>query len=314
MPNEKILIIDDEVDNLYLLQMRLQASEFIVVTASEPAKGIEVAINEKPDLILLDVKMPQMSGFEVCRKLKNTLSTARIPVIFLTCQDDVTHKIKGLEDGADDYLIKDEIDYREIAARIRSVLRRTQANISMNPLTHLPGNKLIEAEINKRLQNGFNFTVGYVDIDNFKAYNDVYGFKSGDNVILLLAETMNDAVNSKGDSSDFVGHIGGDDFVFITTDRNYESISRQIIDRFALKIPGLYSEEHLREGGFRSVNREGVEQFFPLISVTIANIPGANRLESPEDIALQASKLKSKLKNEGGNRYGTLNIAAYENS
>ena len=103
MSDERILIIDDEVDNLYLLQMRLQASEFNVLTASEPEKGIEMAVQEKPDLILLDVKMPQMTGFEVCRHLKNNLSTAQIPVIFLTCQDDVTHKIQGLEDGADDY-------------------------------------------------------------------------------------------------------------------------------------------------------------------------------------------------------------------
>ncbi|MBN1754633.1 response regulator [bacterium] len=306
MANERILIIDDEVDNLYLLQMRLQASDFSVITASNPLEGIGIAIDERPDLILLDLKMPQMDGFEVCRKLKSNLSTSQIPIIILTCQDDVTDKVKGLEGGADDYLIKDEIDYREIAARIRSVLRRTENSIAVNPLTHLPGNKAIDTEIHNRINTGARFTVGYVDIDNFKAFNDVYGYKKGDKIILLLAEIISNVLKYLGDEQDFVGHIGGDDFLFISASESSEKVASRLVYEFGLRARNYYNEDHVRQGGFYALDRTGVEHFFPLLSVTVALIPDAQRFANLDEIALEATKIKRRLKNEGGNRYGAL--------
>jgi len=304
--NEKVLIIDDEVGNLHMLKIRLEHENFVVLTADDPYEGLQLATVKHPDLILLDVNMPGINGFEVCRRLKADFETGQIPIIMLTCMDDTDYKIEGLEGaGADDYLIKDEIDHREIAARIRSILRRTRKQISVNPLTHLPGNRAIQEELSKRLESGQSFAVGYIDIDNFKAYNDVYGFQNGDKVILLIAQIMRDAAGQRQDV--FLGHIGGDDFVFVTPGEIAEPIADRIVRRVAEVAPEYYTAEHRAAGCIRSIDREGNPKRFPFFAVTIALIPGAG---SPEVIAETAGKIKKELKNSGGNRYGGPEILA----
>ena len=155
MAQEKVLIVDDEVDNLSLLRMRLEAEKFEVFTAESGKEGIEKAKRLRPDIIILDVNMPGMDGFETCRRLKENIETAHIPVVMLTCLGTLDNKLRGLDGGADDYLVRDEIDYREISARLRSILRRASATISANPLTHLPGNVVIDREIKNRLESAY---------------------------------------------------------------------------------------------------------------------------------------------------------------
>jgi len=300
--NEKILIIDDEVGNLFMLKVRLEHENFTVLTEDEPEEGLKLAHSEHPDIILLDVNMPGMNGFEVCRKLKGDFATAQIPVIMLTCMDDTDYKIEGLEGaGADDYLIKDEIDHREIAARIRSILRRTRESISVNPLTHLPGNRAIEAEVNRRLESAEPFTIGYVDIDSFKAYNDVYGFQNGDKIILAIAKILRESVTDR--PGVFVGHIGGDDFVFISPPEVAEPIADRIVRGVAEIAPQYYTEEHRQAGGIHSVDRDGDTKFFPFFSVSVAILP-VDAGNSPSEFGEIAGRIKKKLKENGGNRYG----------
>lgn len=300
--NEKILIIDDEVGNLLMLKVRLEHADFKVLTADDPYDGLQLALEEHPDLILLDVNMPGIDGFEVCRRLKLNFETSQIPVIMLTCMDDTDYKIEGLEGaGADDYLVKDEIDHREIAARIRSTLRRTRNQISVNPLTHLPGNRAIQEEIEKHIASDDQFVVAYIDIDNFKAYNDVYGFQNGDKVILLIAQIMREASAQR--PGVFLGHIGGDDFVFISPPDVAEPIADRIVRKVAEVAPEYYTQEHRTAGCIRGMDRDGNLKRFPFFAVTIALIPGKGA-RSTEQIAEVGGKIKKKLKNLGGNRYG----------
>ena len=304
--SEKILIIDDEVNNLDVLQARLRANDFDVITCSDPVEGIKVAHGENPDLILLDVNMPKMSGFEVCRKIKGDFSTAHIPVVLLTCMDDVSYKVEGLEGGADDYMVKDQIDYREIAARIRSILRRLRSSRSASPLTGLPGNDDIMRRISSAIARKKPFSVAYVDIDNFKPFNDRYGFSLGDKVILLVAKSLQNAVAEKGSGNDFIGHIGGDDFVIIGDPYRMRQVAATAVDAVKKNAPRFYSEEDRKRGGIEGLDRHGVNRFFPFFSITIAivDIDPSRGSVTPDQIADIASKIKGKLKSAGGNVFG----------
>jgi len=299
---EKVLIIDDEVGNLVMLKIRLEHENFEVITADDPFVGLELAHSASPNVILLDVNMPGIDGFEVCKRLKADFDTGNIPIIMLTCMDDTDYKIEGLEEaGADDYLIKDEIDHREIAARIRSILRRTRESISANPLTRLPGNRAIDAELHRRFSSGSPFTVGYIDIDNFKAYNDIYGFQNGDQVILAVGNILRtSAIEYPGT---FIGHIGGDDFVFIGTTDSAQPLAEKIVGEVERIAPGFYSTEHREAHGIEAFDRDGNPRLFPFFAVTIALVPN-DAVPDPTMLSEIAGKIKKKLKAQGGNRYG----------
>ena len=303
---EKILIIDDEVNNLDVLQARLRANDFVVVTCEDPEKGMRLAETENPDLILLDLNMPRISGLDVCRKLKNDYATANIPIVLLTCMDDISYKIQGFEGGADDYMVKDQIDYREIAARIRSILRRIKSDRSANPLTGLPGNDEIIRKITSSIHTGIPFSVGYVDIDNFKPYNDRYGFSQGDHVILLIAKALRESLKQYGDNNSFLGHIGGDDFVLVGDPykmRNIAAFSVEVVKKNAVKF---YSDTEKMKGGIEGLDRHGIKRFFPFfgISVAIVDVDPMRAAVTADQIATIASRIKKELKNMGGNLFG----------
>lgn len=303
---EKVLIIDDEVNNLDVLQARLRANNFNVLVCEDPIRGIKLATSENPDIILLDVNMPQMNGFEVCKRLKEDYSTAHIPVVLLTCMDDISYKIEGFEGGADDYMVKDRIDYREIAARIRSILRRLRTSRSANPLTGLPGNDDIIRRIAQVIRDGKPFSVAYVDIDNFKPYNDRYGFSQGDSVILSVAKTLREATQKAGLSSEFVGHIGGDDFVIIGDPYKMRNIADVAVKMVKMSAKNFYSENDQKRGGIEGMDRHGTRRFFPFFGITVAivDVDPSRAPVTPDQVATIASKIKSELKKRGGNTFG----------
>jgi len=299
---EKILIIDDEIGNLTMLRVRLEHEKFIVLTADNPLEGIKIARHEKPDIILLDLNMPEMNGFEVCKKLKSNFETSQIPIVMLTCMGDTDYKIEGLDNaGADDYLVKDEVDPRELSARVRSILRRNKESISANPLTQLPGNRAIKSELANRFLGNKPFTVGYVDIDNFKAYNDIYGFGNGDKVILIIGETMKKIAG--GDEDTFIGHIGGDDFVFVTSKEDATTFAANLVKSVDQIAPKFYTVEHKQAGGIRAKDRHGEIRFFPFFAVSVALIPH-DAVSGPSEVAELAGKIKKRLKHSGGAAYG----------
>ncbi|MCD6531901.1 response regulator [bacterium] len=308
--SEKILLIDDELNNLRVLQARLRANNFDVVTCDNPIRGLELAKTIEPDIILLDVNMPQMSGLEVCRKLKNDYKTAHIPVILLTCMDDIDYKLKGFDGGADDYLVKDQVDYREIPARLRSILRRVRASRSVNPLTGLPGNEEILRKMTDLIKMKKIFSVAYVDIDNFKPYNDRYGFSKGDQVILLVAKSLRTAIEQRGSPGDFLGHIGGDDFVVIGNPYTMRAVAAEAVKLVQQAAPSFYDEADRKRGGIEGLDRHGVKRFFPFFGITVAvvDVDPSRAPVTPDQIATIASKIKKELKNAGGNTFGGYEI------
>ncbi len=300
---QRILAVDDEPDILRLTQYLLESWGYEVATASNGREAIDVARADPPDLILMDVNMEEMNGFEACETLKSDFATSFIPVIMLTSQDQVQNKVTGLDKGADDYVIK-TVDPLELKARIEMVIRRTQEQSSANPLTKLPGNIVIERVVRERLARGDVFSVCYADLDNFKAYNDKYGYEAGDRVIVHTARLLMQAARELGDGKDFVGHIGGDDFVVITTPARDDTLCSRVIERFDGTIVDFYSAEDRRQGYIEVENRAGVLEKFPIMTITIAVVSNEHEpFPSSHVIAERAAELKKYLKRFSGSNY-----------
>jgi diguanylate cyclase (GGDEF)-like protein len=303
MFKKKILIIDDTEFMTKLITDLLEAAGYDVVAASNGAEGVQKVREEKPDLVILDVVMPGMDGFEVCKVLRDDESNNLMPIIMLTAQDNEDDKLAGLEIGADDYIIK-PFNGRELVSRVRNTLKRIDRNRWANPLTGLQGNIEIQTEINQRIAKRVLFAVIYADLDNFKAYNDVYGFASGDRAIKLTADIIVDNVHTGGNQGDFIGHIGGDDFVIITTPDKAEAICRGVISDFDDKIKTLYCDEDVERGYIVTSNRQGQIMKFPIISISLAVVTNeARELTSHIQVAEIAAEIKKKAKSIPGSTY-----------
>jgi len=288
----KILVVDDELHIRNILKFQLEKNGYLVILAENGEEALQMVRRESPDLVILDLMMPKMDGFEVCKRIRENYQTTQIPIIMLTAKSDLPDRLKGLKDGANDYLIK-PYSNEELLLRVQNVLEWSQRQKEANPLTGLAGNRAIEKELQYRIENAIPFSFLYMDIDNFKAYNDYYGYQKGDEAILFLADIIVETVNALGGSNDFVGHIGGDDFVVITSPERAEAIAKQIVDEFDKGSLILLKEEDIRRGYFEVKNRLGEVKRVPLMSVTVAMVVDEdNRLKHFAQVSDIASELK----------------------
>jgi len=260
-----ILIIDDDPNISLLLKVNLESAGYAVIHARDGEEGVAMAIERKPDLIVLDVMMPKLDGFEVCRRLRENRNTCLLPIIMVSARDQPVDKITGLKLGADDYLTK-PFNIEELVARVDSRLKRFEQFMAANPLTGLPGNISIMYQVNRRLTAGSSFAYLYIDIDNFKAYNDAYGFKNGDGAIIFAADIIGKNAKEEGD---FAGHVGGDDFFVLTSIAAGESLCRKIVEAFDRERARFYSDDDALNGFFLAKNRTGITQRFPLMALSI---------------------------------------------
>jgi diguanylate cyclase (GGDEF)-like protein len=299
---KKILVIDDSP--FFRGQLRIVlSSEYEVAEAGDGEEGIEMVKREKPDLVLLDGVLRGMSGFDVCRALRASESNNLMPIVMITSSDRQEDILLGLELGADDYITK-PFNNRELISRIKNLLRRIDRNRNANPLTGLPGNIEIQRELVSRISKGEKFAVAYVDLDNFKAYNDAYSFSRGDTVLALTADILRDQVRLWGNDGDFIGHIGGDDFIFVTTPDKVERVCEEIIATFDEKIRGFYNAEDRETLCIKTTNRKGETEVFPLMSISIAVATNQCRdLDNYLIIGDIAAELKKKLKRMSGSNY-----------
>lgn len=303
MFKKKILIIDDTEFMIKLTSNILLEKGYEVVTAENGTDGIRMVSEEKPDLVLLDIVMPGIDGFEVCKILRDDEGNNLMPIIILTAQGQEDDKLAGLELGADDYITK-PFNPRELLSRVQNTLLRIERNRRANPLTGLQGNIEIQNEINHRLAKKRVFSIIYLDIDNFKAYNDVYGFASGDRAIKMTADIISDNVHTCCSQCDFIGHIGGDDYVIITTPQQVDTICESIIRDFDAKMPELYSEEHRKAGYIATPSRKGDVIRYPIMTISMAVISNEFReIENHIKVAEIAAELKKKAKSIQGSVY-----------
>ncbi len=298
-----ILVADDDPGIRQLLRVFLERVGFQVVLAQNGDEAVRLSQGSVPDLIMVDVMMPQMDGYEVCRQLRNDTRTSHVPILMLTSLSTVGDKLTGFESGADDYVTK-PFDLDEVLARVRSLLRRAREIPVRSPLTGLPGNRLLQEELRHRLQSGELLALLHVDLDSFKAFNDAYGFVRGDEAIQLLARLITEVVSAHGSAGDFIGHIGGDDFAIITRPECVEAICTNLIARFDAAIPGMYDPGDLDRGYLRGYDRAGVPRRFPTMTISIGVVTNCcHRFESLDEIGRIAAEMKSYAKRMPGSSY-----------
>jgi diguanylate cyclase (GGDEF)-like protein len=265
---ESLLVVDDDPFIARLLEIELRAAGYDVRVAADGALALDAARERCPDLVLADVMMPNMDGFELTRRLRQDPRTATVSVIMLTARGLSADKLEGFAIGADDYIVK-PFDTPELLARIRGVLRRSRDTRTQSPLTGLPGNVRIEEEIDARVERSEPFAILYADLDHFKAYNDHYGFMRGDEVIQTTARLIGDVARGASDGSAFIGHVGGDDFIVVVMPEQAERVSDAIVAAFDEAAPGFYDEVDRERRFIEVTNRRGELQRFGMLTLSI---------------------------------------------
>lgn len=268
---KKVLVIEDEFGIQEMLKDFLTDAGFEVIVANNGQEGIEKIYKEFPDIVILDCQMPKMDGYEVLQKIRKDHFFVNLPVIMLTVRSTESDQIKGLQLGVDDYIVK-PFNKQILITKIKIILERKELSMSTNPLTYLPGNVQIYKEIQDRILKDIPFALLYIDLANFKSYNDYYGFQKGDEVIKHTAKILVYSVKEYDADKSFVGHIGGDDFVVITTPEHYKEISEKIIQQFDATIKNFYNPEDIKRGYIQTEDRQGNLQNFPIMTISIVAI------------------------------------------
>jgi diguanylate cyclase (GGDEF)-like protein len=288
----RILVADDEPHIRRILQFLLEQEGFEVNMAEDGEEAWKAVASFQPDLVLLDVMMPRMDGFAVLEIIRAGFETARLPVILLTAKGEEQDKVKGLAGGANDYIVK-PFNHDELLLRVSNLLEATRREREANPLTGLPGNRAIDREIQNRITSDQEFGFIYIDMDRFKSFNDKYGYSRGDRAISFLAGVLVGITQKYGSGREFVGHVGGDDFVVVSTSHDAERLARRIVHEFDEGKVDLHDEEDARNGYLEIESRGGQIERFPLISLTLALVPDCRgRFDHPAQLSNTLVELK----------------------
>ena len=300
---EIVLVIDDDDQVLRLVKRVLDSAGFECITINDGRAAHDAAVDWRPDIILLDLMLGDMTGDQIMAELREDFRTRLVPVVFLTVRDSLKDKVEHLLSGADDYVTKPFVP-EELVARLRAVMTRSTTARGLSPLTGMSGNSDILREISRRLAQHERFAVLYPDIDSFKSYNDHYGFLRGDDVIKTLATIVLEVLEENHSPRHFAGHVGGDDFVILTEPSMAETIATEITKRFDQAIPALYDPPDRDLGWIESEERSGNVLRTPLVSVSIGIViaePGS--YSSAAAVAARASEVKGVAKRMPGSKW-----------
>jgi diguanylate cyclase (GGDEF)-like protein len=296
-----VLVVDDDKVLREIIGTNLELGGFDVLSAPDGPTALALLDDQLPDVVLLDVMMPIMDGYATLGRIRRHATASHVPVIVLTTGSgsDTTEPVKSLDAGADDFISK-PFSPQEMLARLRAKVRRANVDSSLQPLTRLPGNIAIEHEVRRRFEARKPWAVIYADLDNFKAYNDHYGFVRGDDAIRLVATTMSDTIKAIGTETDFLGHIGGDDFIIVADPARAEQLARAVADTFDRHVLNLYDATDRTKGWIAAKDRRGNNIRYPLMSLSLAIVTASPRITSYQSIGEVAAELKSYAKRQAG--------------
>lgn len=299
---QEIYIIDDDESSVPIFKELFKAEKefkFIGVKTEQ----IDVALKNIPFLIIINEDAIEVDVIEVCRKIRNDEDNRITPIIVVSSNIDRTHRINVLKESVE-YYIKKPVDTDYLYYTLKNLNRLLIMNRRISPLTGLPGNVQIHAELKKRLSNQEEFSVLYLDLDNFKAYNDVYGFLKGDKIIQFTARTILQCVHKYFTENAFIGHIGGDDFVAIIPTTEVNNICQEIIATFDKEVSQFFTPEDLEKGYIEVANRKGIMEQFTLTSISIgAVIVEKDRFENILEIGEVGAQVKHVAKSIVGSSY-----------
>jgi diguanylate cyclase (GGDEF)-like protein len=239
---QKVLLVDDDQMQRKAYRISLGDPGRIFFEADDGDVAIEIAADEKPDIILTDYHMPNMDGIELVRRIRTNPFTAHLPVIMVSGETDVARRVAMIRAGADDVVLK-PYNPDELAARVDMVTARCNRELSTDCLTRLPGNEATRGQIAGRLGRKKPFALCYLDIDDFKAFVDRYGYERASRAIAAVARLIERSVRDAGTPSDFVGHIGGDDFVLLVSLDRARTICDHALELFGKRVPDLYDDD-----------------------------------------------------------------------
>lgn len=247
MSNGRILIVEDDYDISNMLRIFFSNEGYQVEIAARGNDALEKCRKKLPDLVVLDIMLPDMDGYAICRAMRSTTRTSHIPIIFLTQKDERSDRIAGLELGADDYITK-PFDIEELKLRVRTSIRIHQRQNMTNPTTGLPSSRLIEDQLRNLMRSG-EWSYLQIGIDYMGQFNDVYGFVAGDEALRFAALLLNEVNDELGTLDDFIGHPGGETFVIITMSDNVPAMVDRIRQRFNEDILSHYNFMDREQGG-----------------------------------------------------------------
>ncbi|NHZ72054.1 MAG: response regulator [Aquificales bacterium] len=247
MSTGRILIVEDDYDISNMLRIFFSNEGYQIEIAARGNDALEKCRKKLPDLVVLDIMLPDMDGYAVCSAMRSTTRTSHIPIIFLTQKDERSDRIAGLELGADDYITK-PFDIEELKLRVRTSIRIHQRQNMTNPTTGLPSSRLIEEQL-RSLMRSSDWSYLQIGIDNMGPFNDVYGFVAGDEVLRFAALLLNEVNDELGTLDDFIGHPGGDTFVMITMSDNVPAMVDRLRQRFNEEVLSHYGFIDREQGG-----------------------------------------------------------------
>ena len=299
---QEIYIIDDD-DSSILVFRELFKDDKEYKFISVKSEQIDVALRNIPAIIIINEDAIEVDVIELCKKIRNDDDNSITPVIVVSSDGDKQHRIDILKQSIE-YYIKKPVNEKYLYYTVKNLNRLMNINRRISPLTGLPGNVQIHAELKKRLSNKEDFCVLYLDLDNFKAYNDVYGFLKGDHIIKFTADVITSSVHDAYQEGTFVGHIGGDDFVAIVPGTNCERLCQTIISQFDSRVLSFFTPEDAKKGYIEVPNRKGIIEQFPLTSISIGVVvANTNRFYNILEIGEVGAQVKHAAKSVVGSSY-----------
>lgn len=283
---QEIYIIDCENDLVMMLREKFNADKTYRFKNINPM-NLDIALKNIPDLIIINEQSINENIIDVCKKIRENEDNSITPVLVISSNNDEEHKISIMKNNIE-YIIPNIASNEYIYYAIKNITRLMSVNRTVSPLTGLPGNVQIQTELKKRLLRKETFQVLYLDLDNFKAYNDVYGFLKGDEIIKFTAKTIVKNLHALGESDVFIGHIGGDDFVAIVNENvDHDEVCQNIIAEFDKEVLKYFNDIDIERGYIEVLNRKGIAEDFPLTSISIGVVVAdkkrfANTLEIGE--------------------------------
>jgi PleD family two-component response regulator len=291
MGKARLLVTEDDVDISYMLKIYFSGLGYDVDTALRGLEALEKTRHALPNLVILDIMLPDIDGYEVCRRLRTNTRTSHIPVIFLTQKDERSDRLQGLELGADDYITK-PFDIEELKLRVQGAIRRAERESLTDPRSGLPAGRLIEEQL-RRIIRETGWALLDIRINDFEAFHDVYGFVASDDVLRFTGMLFTEVLNELGTPNDFIGHAGGDNFVIITSEKLAPAIRQKLKSRFTEEIKSQYNFIDRQQGCIQAPTKDGKMMNFPFMTLAIGLIiPGQQSFSDIREITELAAEAR----------------------
>ena len=298
MAKGRILVVEDDTDISNMLRIYFSGLHYDVDVAPRGAAALEKTRQNLPHLIILDIMLPDIDGFEVCRSLRTNTRTSHVPIIFLTQKDERSDRIAGLELGADDYITK-PFDIEELKLRVQGAIRRSERESLTDPRSGLPAGRLIEDQL-RRIIREKGWALLDARVNHFEPFKDVYGFVAGDDVLRFTAMLIGEVVDEIGTTSDFIGHAGGDNFIVITTEEKSPAIKARLKDRFDEEVLAHYNFMDRQQGFMTAPSGDGQTKIpFMTMSVGVVS-PSAHSFADIREITELAAEARRQDTATGG--------------